>query len=82
MSGLSIETIKVIVGGLLLEQAPKAILLSDSQLENYYEPALQNFKDFYQLEHKSAFEPPADFKQLVMDHVRRYLDHNRMRTEI
>lgn len=75
MSRAMLNSMVVVVGGLLLEQAPKAILLSDAQLEDYYEPALQNFKDIF----LEGFEPPADFKQLVMDHVRRYLDQRRMR---
>lgn len=71
----SIDTCCMVVGGLLLEQAPKAFLLSDAMLETYYEPALQNFKDLF----IKDFEAPGDFKQKVMDNVRQYLDITRMR---
>ena len=82
MGYLLIEQAVLLVGGLLMEQAPKAILLSDEQLGTYYEPALQNFKDFLLADHDVDFEPPADFRQKVMDHVRSYLDLKRMRIEL
>lgn len=69
----------MLTGGLLLEQAPKSMLLPDSQLENYYEPALQEFKDFAKVDYGIDFEPPGDFKQRVMDHIRYYLDGKRKR---
>lgn len=78
--GKSIDHAVVIVGGLLLEQAPKAILLSDEMLGQYYEPALQNFQDFCALD-GVKFIPGDFFRQQVMDHIRYYLDMKRMRFE-
>lgn len=75
----SMEMPVVIVGGLLLERAPKSILMTDEMLESYYDGAVQEFKDFCQVEWKTVFEPPNNFKTMVMDHVRYYLDMKRMR---
>lgn len=72
---VTIDSCIVVIGGLLLEQAPKAIILSDEQLESYYAPALQNFKDLF----IKDFEEPPGFQKRVMDTVRRYLDDKRMR---
>lgn len=81
MSKVTHEVAVFIVGGLLLEQAPKAVIMPDEQLETYFEPALQNFKDFMLHERGLVFDPdPVEkFKVAVMDHVRGYLDMHRMR---
>ncbi|KAB0665636.1 hypothetical protein F6V25_07900 [Oryzomonas japonica] len=63
-----------LVGGLLLERAPQAMLLPDSQLEGYYQAALQSFIGIMK-QSGTEFEPPEDFKEKVMDQVRRYLDY-------
>lgn len=75
----SIDVPVVIVGGLLLERAPKTVIMSDERLEEYYQPALQEFIDFCRMEWKTLFEPPENFRQMVLDHVRTYLDMRRMR---
>jgi hypothetical protein len=81
MNHQSTEVAVFLVGGLLLEQAPKAVIMTDEQLESYYEPALQNFQDFMVNDHRTVFtpDPPEQFRQMVLDHVRRYLDMRRMR---
>ena len=71
---LSVEQCAFIVGGLLLEQAPKLLLLNEAQLEEYYAPALQNFIDYMKADYNLDFEAPADFKNQVMGHVFKYLD--------
>lgn len=71
----TIDSCIVVVGGLLLERAPKAFILSDELLESYYEPALQEFKDLF----LKDFEAPGDFRQKVLDNVYRYCDNKRMR---
>lgn len=75
----AVDVAVVVVGGLLLERASRAVMISDDQLENYFEPALQEFTDLCATEWKTVFEPPQNLRTMVMDHVRTYLDMKRMR---
>lgn len=82
MGYLKIDQAIVVVGGLLLEQAPKALLVSDEQLASYYDPALAEFQAYIKADYDVDFEPPCNFKEQVLDHVRRYLDLRDRRTSI
>jgi hypothetical protein len=67
---MTIDVAALLVAGYLLEQAPRALIISYDQLCEYYEPALQNFKDL----NDKYFDPPTGFRVLVMDQVNWYLD--------
>jgi hypothetical protein len=73
MAVMRIEGCIIGVGKLILDRLPRGVLVAEGTLEDNYEAALQEFKDTVQPMF-GEFEPPAGFRQRVLDHLRWYLE--------
>jgi hypothetical protein len=76
---MRMEEVEWIVAGLLMNRAPKMILLNEATLESYYPDALQEWIDYTWSEHGVVFKEQEGMKQRVMDNVYRHQEHKRAR---
>lgn len=71
---MKIEGAVIGVGFLMLQRIPRGMLVAESTLDNLFEPALQEFKDDAKVKLHQDFEPPPGFRQITIDHVKRFLE--------
>lgn len=72
-----IEAAIIAVGLLMLERIPRTLLIAEGSLQDQYQPALQEFIDSMATQGQK-FEPPAGFRQAVIDHLTRFLQEKGM----
>lgn len=72
---MKIEGAIIGVGLLILARIPRGLAVPESAVEDYYEPALQEFKDDIKVSLGiKEFDPPADFRQRTIDHVKWFME--------
>jgi hypothetical protein len=75
---MKIEGAIIGVGLLILARIPRGLAVPESAVDDNYDAALQEFTDDIKVTLGiEKFEPPMDFRQRTVDHVKWYLETKR-----